>query len=465
MIYSQLFASSGRTTPVRVGLIGAGFFGTSIATRSFVCAMLEVSAIADRDIGAAARAFRRSGVPDERIAICDSRNAALQAMERGRFVVVQDAMLLMDLPIDIVVESTGIPDAGAIHGLAAIRAGKHLAMVNKETDSVVGPILQKLAGDAGLVYTPVDGDQHGLMMGLIAWARTLGLTVLSAGKSRGIEFLHHRDVHTVTSTNGNRVDIPEDKRRFLKPIPPGRAAEYIQERKELLSALPPQAPYDLCEMVIAANAMNLRPDVPDLHGPAVRTSEIAEALCPESSGGILKLGKNAVDIITTLREPHEAGLGGGVFIVVGCDDPYNREVIRFKGCISNAAGDALLIYRPYHLCGVETAISLLVAGILGLHTGTDDYRPRYDMVKTTTREMKAGEVVGGDGDPSFKASLLPAGPIGDGLPIAAHLATGRKLTRDVPAGTLLTADLVELEGDSALLALRREQDAHFLVPK
>ncbi|HZG57436.1 SAF domain-containing protein, partial [Paenibacillus sp.] len=144
---------------------------------------------------------------------------------------------------------------------------------------------------------------------------------------------------------------------------------------------------------------------------------------------------------------------------------YNREVIRFKGCISNAAGDALLIYRPYHLCGVETAISLLVAGILGLHTGTDDYRPRYDMVKTTTREMKAGEVVGGDGDPSFKASLLPAGPIGDGLPIAAHLATGRKLTRDVPAGTLLTADLVELEGDSALLALRREQDAHFLVPK
>ena len=48
--------------------------------------------------------------------------------------------------IDVVCEGTGvIPEAGAVHAKAALDNGKHVAMVNKETDSAVGPILKRLA--------------------------------------------------------------------------------------------------------------------------------------------------------------------------------------------------------------------------------------------------------------------------------------------------------------------------------
>ena len=80
------------------------------------------------------------------------------AIESGKYAVVEDPMIMMELPLDVIVESTGIAEAGARHALAAIHAGKHVVMVNKETDSAVGPILQQLAKRQGLTYTQVDGD-------------------------------------------------------------------------------------------------------------------------------------------------------------------------------------------------------------------------------------------------------------------------------------------------------------------
>ena len=75
----------------------------------------------------------------------------------------------------MIAEATGSAEAGAVHGSEAIRNGKHVAMINKEADVTVGPILKHHADRAGVVYTAVDGDQHGLLMGLVSWARELGL--------------------------------------------------------------------------------------------------------------------------------------------------------------------------------------------------------------------------------------------------------------------------------------------------
>lgn len=44
-----------------------------------------------------------------------------------------------------------------------------------------------MADEAGVVYTAVDGDQQGLLIGLVEWARRLGLEVLCGGKSRDLE--------------------------------------------------------------------------------------------------------------------------------------------------------------------------------------------------------------------------------------------------------------------------------------
>src|SRR5439155_25887898 len=151
--------------------------------------LLEVPAVADHRLEVAREAWRRAGVPGEAIRLCDSRPAAQSALEAGKRVIVADPLLLIELPLDIIVEATGHPEAGALHALSAIRHGRHVAMVNKEADVTVGPFLKRLADEAGVVYTPVDGDQHGLLIGLVAWARRLGLEVLCAGKSRDREII------------------------------------------------------------------------------------------------------------------------------------------------------------------------------------------------------------------------------------------------------------------------------------
>ena len=128
------------------------------------CALPILPIIADSNIKAARSAYNYAGISDEDIVECDSYEEAIKIIEKGKYAIVQDPMILMNLPLDIIAESTGIPEAGALYGYSAIKNGKHIAMINKETDSVVGPILKHMADKAGLVYTPVDGDQHGLLI-------------------------------------------------------------------------------------------------------------------------------------------------------------------------------------------------------------------------------------------------------------------------------------------------------------
>src|SRR6266511_2444682 len=138
-------ASSSRQRPVRAGIIGCGTFGTSVLAQAPSVPSLEIPAVADQDAGAARLAYQRVGVGEDDLALCDSHHAALRALEAGKSVIVEDPLLLMELPLDVIVESTGVPEAGARHADAAIRHGKHVAMVNKEADVTVGPLLKHLA--------------------------------------------------------------------------------------------------------------------------------------------------------------------------------------------------------------------------------------------------------------------------------------------------------------------------------
>ncbi|MDR3562607.1 MAG: flagellar biosynthesis protein FlgA, partial [Negativicutes bacterium] len=198
MIYQHLYSQFQKKEHITAGIIGTGHFGTAVITQSMFSNHLSIPIVADQNIDNAKKAYNQAGVTGDKLVVCDSAAAAKRAMEQGKFVIVQDPMILMELPLDVIGESTGIPEAGARHALAAIKHGKHVAMINKETDSAVGPILQHLASQAGLVYTPVDGDQHGLLIGLFYWAKTLGLDVISAGKARDAEFILDRKKKTVT---------------------------------------------------------------------------------------------------------------------------------------------------------------------------------------------------------------------------------------------------------------------------
>ena len=151
-------------------------------------------------------------------------------------------------------------------------------------------------------------------------------------------------------------------------------------------------------------------------------------------------------------------MGGGVFMVVTCDNAYSQHILSTKGCLSSSDGKCSLIYRPYHLCGVEAATSILCAGLLGVATGPIHYRQRFDIAQTAACDLAAGEKMGNDHDPRLKTVMIPMSPIEAGGPIPAHMLSGLRLNRDVKAGTVITYGMVDRPTDSLLWNLRAKQD-------
>jgi hypothetical protein len=142
----QQRASAGK--PVRVGLIGAGKFGSMFLNQVPTMAGLEVSVIADLDPEGARNACRTVGWDAARIA-------------RTRFVA-SGAEACADPGVKVVIEATGSPPAGIAHARGAIAAGKHIVMVNVEADVLAGPLLAEEARAKGTAYSLAYGDQPAL---------------------------------------------------------------------------------------------------------------------------------------------------------------------------------------------------------------------------------------------------------------------------------------------------------------
>ena len=109
MIYRQLYERYGAGKVVKAGVIGTGHFATAVVTQSQVIEALDVPVICDTNLEAARLAFNRAGLGEDDFVTCESRQAALSALERGKRVIVADAALMMELPLDVIVESTGVP--------------------------------------------------------------------------------------------------------------------------------------------------------------------------------------------------------------------------------------------------------------------------------------------------------------------------------------------------------------------
>ena len=169
--------------PVRVGLIGAGKFGSMFLAQ--VPSTPGHRGRGDRRSGTGPRA---RGVPARRLD--DERIAAT------RFTDDAAAMLRAD-DIEVVVEATGHAPAGIAHARRAIAEGKHIVMVNVEADVLAGVALAREAARAGVVYSLAYGDQPALICELVDWARACGFRVIAAGKgtkvSAGIPCVHAGD--------------------------------------------------------------------------------------------------------------------------------------------------------------------------------------------------------------------------------------------------------------------------------
>ena len=461
MNYKNLFKS---TDVTHVGLIGTGAFGRSFLAQSCLTPGIRVPVVCDQNIAIAEDACLQTGLALEDLQVCHTESEANDTIAAGRTAVVGDAQLLMGLPIEVVIEASGMPGAGASHALSAIENDKHVVMVTKETDCVVGPTLNRLAQKAGLVYTPADGDQPSLLIGLISWAEILGFEIVCAGKAGELDFVYDPDSNTIARGSQTASFTEED----LWELTGGAAEQGIRLRRRVLASLPQFSAADLCEMVIVINSTGYDYDAPRLHAPIARIIEMPEIMCGRADGGILQK-EGVIDMVNCLRRSDEISFAGGVFVIVKCPERVTWQFLKNKGHLVNRSGTHAMVFRPYHLLGVETATSVLTASRLKLSTGGIDPKPRVDVGVRAIRTLQQGHRLTLEHDHSIAGvmpELLPAKKMASDSPIPYYMAAGNSLKHTVEEGRLLTYAMIDHDPPSSCLwKLRREQDELFSTVK
>jgi predicted homoserine dehydrogenase-like protein len=421
--------------PVRVGLIGAGKFGSMFLAQVPSIAGLEVARICDRDLDRARAACRTVGWEASRI-------AHTRFSERGR-----DACL--DQDVEVVVEATGDPAAGIAHALAAIEARKPIIMVNVEADALAGPWLAAKARAAGVIYSLAYGDQPALIAEMVDWTRSAGFTVAAAGK--GTKYLPAYHAVTPDGVWEHYGLTPEEARQ---------AGMNSQMFNSFLDGTK-----SAIEMAAVANACEL--DVPQdgLLFPPCGADALASVLRPKASGGVLERD-GMVEVVSSLERDGGAvalDLRWGVYVVLKAANDYAAECFRQYGLPTDPSGRYAAMYKPYHLIGLELSISVLNAALRGEATGSCRAW-RGDAVAVAKRSLKAGEMLDGEGGYTVYAKLIPAPRSVERGALPIGLAHHVKLRRDVAAGEILTSADVALDATQEPVRIRREMERQARQP-
>jgi len=421
--------------PVRVGLIGAGKFGSMFLAQVPSIPGIELAVIADLDPERAKVACRGVGWDAARI-------ARTHFAARG-----SDACL--DERVEVVIEATGNPVAGIVHAIEAIEARKHIVMVNVEADALVGAWLARKARAASVIYSMAYGDQPALISEMVDWARAAGFSVAAAGK--GTKYLPA--YHTVTPDGvWQHYGLTAEEAK--------RAGMNSQMFNSFLDGTK-----SAIEMAAVANACAL--DVPHdgLGFPPCGADELASVLRPKGLGGVLD-GDGMVEVVSSLKrdgKPVERDLRWGVYVVFKAANDYAAACFKQYGLPTDSTGRYAAMYKPFHLIGLELSISVLNVALRGEPTGSCRAW-RGDAVAVAKRALKAGEMLDGEGGYTVYAKLIPAErslKLG-ALPIG--LAHHVKVLRDVPAGEFLTAADVALDESSQAVRIRREMEREARQP-
>src|SRR4029077_9630328 len=132
-LYRMLQDRAAEGRPLRVGLIGAGKFGSMYLAQAKHTAGIHVVGIADLAPARAKASLVRTGWTAERFAARSLADAA----KSGATHLTDDAQALIAAPeVDIVIDATGNPPAGIRHVLACCAHGKDIVMVNVEADAL-----------------------------------------------------------------------------------------------------------------------------------------------------------------------------------------------------------------------------------------------------------------------------------------------------------------------------------------
>jgi predicted homoserine dehydrogenase-like protein len=273
-----------------------------------------------------------------------------------------------------------------------------------------------LADEAGVVYTNSDGDQPGVLKRLVEYVDGIGLEVVAAVNCKG--FL-------------DAYATPDSIRPW---------AERQNTSLPMTTAFTDGTKMNI-ENAVLANATGLVPEVRGMHGV---TTEPATALVD-----CLAVFGNRGLVDYTLG----GDFGGGVFVIgYGVDPVMIQPYMKY---LKMGDGPNYLFYRPYHLCHMETPLSIAEAVLDGEPTIAPRAEPVAEVIAIAKRDLRAGERLDGIGGYTCFGRIDEVDNAHGLLPIG--LTENVLLTRPVQKDAPVPLEAVELDDSSLLMQLRREQ--------
>ena len=405
--------------PLRVGLVGAGQMGTGLAAQLLRMPGITLSAVLDVQKERAEDALGQAGInPDP----ADDVDKAAQAIERGGSVALTAIDDLGGLPLDIVVEATGVPDVGARIAVEGLAAGINVATLTVESDVTVGGYMAQLAQESTALYSVCRGDEPVETKILVDYARDLNFEVICAGKGKNNPLDPYATPESLT------------ERAAGKQMNPKMLTSFVDGSKAMI------------EMASLANTTGLGVSKRGMHGPASTVPTLHQTFALKEDGGILERA-GVVDYCTGPVAP-------GVFVVVRTEDPYVHHEMTY---LQMGDGPYFALYRPYHLASLEAPLTVYEMVL--------DHRPSLTSEHWTAevgaqakRPLTAGEKVDGIGGSMVRGLIDPSEDFArDGL-VPLGVLSGAVLKRDVPTDHTLTYDDVELNESSVIVRMRRIQE-------
>jgi predicted homoserine dehydrogenase-like protein len=414
--------------PLRVGLIGAGKFGSMYLSQVRRTPGMRLTAVADLDPARARAALA---------------NVGWNEAETGAVAFTDDASRLIGRgDVDIVIDATGSPAAGIAHVAACCEHGKHIVMVNVEADALAGPLLARRAREAGIVYSLAYGDQPALICEMVDWARACGFEMIAAGK--GTKYLPEYHGSTPETVWGYYGITPENAK--LGGLNAQMFNSFLDGTKSAI------------EMCAVANATGLAAPA-GLSFPPCGVDDLPRVLRPRVDGGMLS-DRGQVEVISSLERdgrPVFRDLRWGVYVVFAGGSDYVERCFREYGLVTDPSGKYSALYKPYHLIGLELGISVASVGLRREPTGAP-VAFSADVVATAKRNLREGEVLDGEGGFTVYGKLLPAAESlrAGGLPLG--LAHKVRLTRPVAAGEPVRWSDVAIDEGQPAVRFRREME-------
>ena len=405
--------------PLRVGLVGAGQMGRGLAAQLLRMPGIALSAVLDVQRERAVEALAQAGITPSDVTDVDS---AARVIESGGSIALDRVDDLGGLPLDIVVEATGVPDVGARIAVEALAAGMGVATLTVESDVTIGRYLAHLADQSDGVYSVCRGDEPVETKILVDYARDLNFEVICAGKGKN----NPLDVYATPESLAERA--------ATKQMNPKMLTSFVDGSKAMI------------EMASLANTTGLGVSKRGMHGPASTVPTLHQTFALKEDGGILDR-PGVVDYCTGPVAP-------GVFVVVRTEDPYVHHEMTY---LQMGDGPYFALYRPYHLASLEAPLTVYQIAL--------DHRPSLTSEHWTAevgaqakRAIKAGERIDGIGGMLVRGLIDPAEDFArDGL-VPLGVLSGAVVRRDLPADHTLTYDDVELVEDSVIVRMRRLQD-------